>query len=152
MGFYERKETILKFVNSWKLKKSVLKLWNKILKKPNNVTEENVDLPAIPSQINNNMNKFHDTKNFIIGNGHVVVLVIMGFITLLPTTKVREMTNNNFVIILTDNGKMWYHISKISNSVFHYLILPILMILFNPGLRKSIYRNFLMSINRNPTL
>ena len=87
--------------------------------------------------------KFHDGGNFIIGNGHILVIIALGAVSMMPTRRVREMAGSDISSLLTFEGKLWFHVAKISNPVFHYIVLPVLIIAFNPEMRKSLSRQLI---------
>ena len=93
----------------------------------------------------NNEDKFHDSANFIIGNGHILAIIGLAVLSMLPTRIIRQMGGSNIETILTGNGRSWYHGAKLANLTFHYLIFPLLVILFNPAMRRSIWREVFKS-------
>lgn len=144
--FYGRKRTFRKFFNIAK---------NRICR----VSPE--PLPIATSDANNDViipanditataaagactnHKFHDGGNFIIGNGHILVIIALGAVSMMPTRRVREMAGSDISSLLTFEGKLWFHVAKISGLVFHYIVLPVLIIAFNPEMRKSLSRQLI---------
>ena len=129
MWFYDREN-----IRTWIWKKIVKCLI--IFKNPNKIQTMQVS-----SQSPNP--KFHDTANYIIGNGHMLIIIVSEILSILPTVKVRFMATDDIKSILSGSGKIWYHSAKLVNATFHYLILPLLLISFNPAMRLAIKRNFL---------
>ena len=127
--FYDRKN-----IRNW--------IWSKILK-PLVIVPQNDTIQAFESSSQHQNPKFNDAANFMVGNGHMVVIIFLEFLSILPTVKVRAMATSDINSILSGSGKVWYHSAKLVNATFHYLIIPLLIITFNPAMRLAIKRNFI---------
>ena len=127
--FYDRKN-----IRDW--------FWSKIRKRLV-IVPENDNIQAFESSDQNQNPKFNDAATYMVGNGQMILIIFLEFLSILPTVKVRGMATSDIKSILSGSGKVWYHFAKLVNATFHYLIIPLLIITFNPAMRLAIQRNFI---------
>ena len=138
--FYGRKGTIRKFFNI--AKNRICRISPELPTTATSDANNDVIIPTNDVTVSS-YDKFHDVGNFIIGNGHVLVIIALGAVSMMPTRRVREMAGSDISSLLTFEGKLWFHAAKISGLVFHYVVLPVLIIAFNPEMRKSLSRQLI---------
>jgi hypothetical protein len=95
---------------------------------------------------------FQETKNIILGVGRTLVAITTIVVLLIPSHISRRYFEKNLYEINFGAGRAWIYIGRITMPVLSFVILPCIVIVNNPKMRKALMRklrDIIWSFNHN---
>lgn len=86
--------------------------------------------------------KFEETKSNILGTSQTVSMIIIAVIGVLPVSVVKTQMKKNVEAINFGTLRTLTYVGKMSMPLFYFFFFPLLMLVFNGKVRKSIFREF----------
>jgi len=121
----------------------IVEFYNKLTRRSITTTKiiilaptENVD----DGSVSDRYNFVQKTKTNIIGATGSLVTVILILLLLMPSIIAKSYARDNINSINYGPGRMWMYLSKICIPILLDAILPFVLILGSPKMRKSIWR------------
>jgi hypothetical protein len=88
-------------------------------------------------------NKFEETKNVIIGSSGTLFSIVLIFLLLSPAVVAKSFVKDDPNKINSGSGRLWSYTSRISIPILSYCLLPIIIIVSNSKMRKTLKREIL---------
>jgi hypothetical protein len=85
-------------------------------------------------------NKFEETKNLIIGSSGTLTSIASIILLLIPAAISKSVAKDDPILINTGSGRLWSYASRISIPILGYCVMPIIIIVYNSKMRKTLRR------------
>lgn len=103
---------------------------------------KNVIIPNSISNQDNKNTKFEETKHVILGEGGTLTFIFAIILAYVPISLTKSFFSNDPNILNSGTGQLWYYGSKISLAIMTNCVPPIIIIVGNSKMRKTLKREF----------